>query len=89
MSSLILAGAPFDKGNLFTKPALDAGPINREDFIGMIHGVDGGDFNGQPSDTLLYDGGSIPAAGTSSYDPNKVYGPEDLITDVLRVLDGS
>lgn len=88
MSSLILAGAPFDKGNLFSRPALDAGPINTENFSGMIHGIDGGDFNGQPPETLLYDGGTIPTAGTASYDPNKVYGPEDLIADVLRVLDG-
>ena len=87
MTTRILAGAPFDKGNFFTKPALDAGPINNTNEFAVLYGIDGGDFNGIPPSTPLHDGGSIPPAGTASFDPTKTYGPNDIITNVLDLLD--
>ena len=79
MSYKLLAGAPFDAGNLFMQPGLDAGPINVIHTSAILQGIDGGDFIGNPSSNILHDGGIIPTAGTATFDPAKTYGPDDII----------
>jgi|688.fasta_scaffold168387_2 hypothetical protein len=80
MGYKILAGAPFDKNNLFTTSGLDAGPIKVLYESAIVQSMDGGDFTqGLPTE-ILHDGGEIPLAGTASYYPSKIYGPEDIVT---------
>lgn len=79
MSYKLLAGAPFDTGNLFTQPGLDAGPIKTVYESAIVQGIDGGNFLGNPPVTPVHDGGSIPIAGTATFDPAKTYGPDDII----------
>ena len=79
MTYRLLAGAPFDVGNLFFIPAFDAGPIVNPYPSAVFYGVDGGDFSGQPPTQPLVDGGLIPLAGTATYDPTKTYGPDDIV----------
>ena len=80
MTYKLRAGAPFDLDNIFNIPPLDAGPLINTDAAGLIVSVvDGGTIkNPNP---IKFDGGLIPAAGTATYDPNKTYGPDDIITD--------
>mgnify|MGYP006275288273 CR=1 FL=1 len=80
MTYKLLAGAPFDVGNLFFVPAFDAGYIVNPYPSSVIVGVDGGNFIGQPPSQHMVDGGSIPLAGTASYDPSKTYGPDDIVS---------
>lgn len=72
------AGAPFDPGNLFNTPAIDAGPIIN--LIGStlrVDYIDAGTFR-KPI-PISIDGGNIPLKGTATYNPNKKYGPTDII----------
>lgn len=80
MTYKLRAGAPFDLDNIFNIPALDAGPfvnLDAPDLIVAI--VNGGNFTANVD--IVYDGGSIPTAGTASYDPSKIYGPDDIVID--------
>lgn len=80
MTYKLRAGAPFDLDNIFNIPPLDAGPIINNDSPNLIVSkVDGGTI--QNPTNIKYDGGVIPPAGTATYDPNKVYGPDDIITN--------
>ena len=77
MTYKIRAGAPFDLDNLFNRPAVDAGPIVNLYPDSVLSNIDGGNFV-QPV-TFTVDGGLIPAAGTATYDPSRVYGPDDIV----------
>jgi hypothetical protein len=77
MDYQLRAGAPFDLNNLFITPALDPGLFVNPYPDATITSADGGTFT---SLTLItYDGGSIPVAGTATFNPNKVYGPNDIV----------
>jgi hypothetical protein len=80
MTYKLRAGAPFDLDNLFNIPALDPGPIvnNLGEYL-RVAVVDGGSFI-EPSE-ITYDGGVIPLVGTATYNPNRIYGPDDIVTD--------
>lgn len=73
-----VAGAPFDSGNFFTIPPVDGGPIVNLYPDSIVANIDGGYLSDPPSFFPLIDGGTIPLAGTATYDPNKVYGPTDV-----------
>ena len=77
MTYKIRAGAPFDLDNLFNRPAVDAGPIVNLYPDSVLSNIDGGNFV-QPV-TFTVDGGLIPVAGTATYDPSRVYGPDDIV----------
>jgi hypothetical protein len=77
MTYKIRAGAPFDLDNLFNRPAIDAGPIVNLYPNAILSNIDGGDF--MQAVTFTVDGGLIPAAGTATYDPSRVYGPDDIV----------
>lgn len=78
MGYQLLAGAPFDAGNIFYKPAIDAGLfVNLYPNI-LVDSIDGGFFN--DGSGILIDAGSIPLAGTASFDPDKTYGPNDIVS---------
>jgi hypothetical protein len=66
-------GAPFDIDNIFNIPAIDGG-----EFVSRVslnfQSIDGGSIAVPP--IRYIDGGSLPPAGTASYDPQKDYGPE-------------
>jgi hypothetical protein len=79
MTNKLRAGAPFDLDNIFNIPPLDPGPIVNPYPNLLVVTVDAGTFL-NPSN-ITYDGGLIPVAGTATYDPNKVYGPDDIITN--------
>lgn len=79
MTYKLRAGAPFDSDNIFNIPPTDGGPIINPHPDLVIEQVDGGTFI-NPS-TSHIDGGAIPARGTATYDPSKIYGPNDIITD--------
>jgi hypothetical protein len=78
MTYNLRAGAPFDPGNLFNIPATDAGPIvnNYGPYL-LVVNIDCGSIIGTP--TFTYDGGTIPLFGTATYDPTKIYGPNDIV----------
>lgn len=76
---VLVAGAPFDKDNIFNIPATDAGSIVNPYPTSTAVNIDGGFFKNTPSDFPLIDGGVIPPAGTATYDPTKEYGPDDII----------
>jgi hypothetical protein len=80
MTYKLRAGAPFDLDNLFNIPPLDSGPL-LNDYAPFLRVaiVDGGTFR-NPSE-ITYDGGMIPLLGTATYDPTRVYGPDDIITN--------
>jgi hypothetical protein len=75
-----VAGAPFDEGNIFRVPAIDGGPFVNPYPLAPQSTVDGGVFSQVPTQSVLVDGGTIPLAGTATYDPNKIYGPDDVLT---------
>ena len=77
MTYRLRAGAPFDLDNLFNRPAIDAGPIVNLYEDAVLSNIDGGDF--VQAVTFTIDGGLIPVAGTATYDPSKVYGPDDIV----------
>ena len=77
MAYKVLAGAPFDAGNLFIVPAIDPGLIINPYPDAEVSVVDGGSLSA-PS-TYTIDGGTIPLEGTASYDPTKIYGPDDVV----------
>lgn len=77
MAYKLLAGAPFDVGNLFYVPAVDPGLIVNPYPDAELSVVDGGSIS--VSSTFTIDGGFIPLAGTASYNPTKIYGPLDII----------
>ena len=80
MTYKLRAGAPFDLNNIFNIPALDAGPFVNPDAPDLVVAiVNGGNFSTNVE--VVYDGGNIPALGTASYDPSKIYGPEDIVVD--------
>lgn len=72
-----VAGAPFDLGNIFTVSPVDAGPFISEFPDSIVSSVDGGTFSDKGP--VIVEGGIIPLAGTATYNPNKVYGPTDII----------
>lgn len=72
-----LAGAPFDAGNLFIVPAVDAGLIVNPYPDAEVASIDGGSLSAAATYTI--DGGTIPLEGTASFDPTKTYGPEDIV----------
>lgn len=78
--SIQVAGAPFDDGNIFKVPAIDGGPFVNPYPLSPQSTVDGGLFSQVPTQNTLVDGGSIPLAGTATFDPTRVYGPNDLFT---------
>ena len=80
MAYKLLAGAPFDQGNLFLVPATDAGLIVNPFPYAECAQVDGGFFTDGSSE-IIVDGGTFPLEGTASYDPAKLYtyGPEDIV----------
>ena len=76
---MIRRGAPFDLNNFFNIPAIDAGEFNPGNVLKLSR-LDGQAFNGTPAN--YFDGGTIPLAGTASYDPSITYGPDSpLIED--------
>lgn len=77
MTYKLRAGAPFDLDNLFNRPAVDAGPIVNLYEDNVLSNIDGGNF--AQASTFTIDGGLIPAAGTATYDPSKIYGPDDIV----------
>ena len=77
MAYKLLAGAPFDVGNLFYVPAIDPGLIINPYPDAELSVVDGGSLSA--ASTYTIDGGFIPLEGTASYDPTKIYGPLDII----------
>jgi hypothetical protein len=77
MAYKVLAGAPFDAGNLFIVPAVDAGLIINPYPDAELSVVDGGSLSAVSTYTI--DGGTIPLEGTASYDPTKIYGPDDVV----------
>jgi hypothetical protein len=79
MTYKLRAGAPFDLNNTFNVPALDPGFIVNPYPTAILAVVDGGTFI-TPS-KITYDGGLIPAAGTASYNPNKVYNSLDIVSN--------
>ena len=72
-------GAPFDKGNIFFIPAIDGGLINPPANYVSFQNIEGGSANQTPQAYL--DGGTIPKAGTASYDPNVEYGPDSPLIE--------
>lgn len=80
MTFNLRAGAPFDKDNIFNIPATDAGPLVNLDapFLAVVS-LDAGTF-AKPKKVDI-DGGYIPLLGTATYNPNKVYGPDDIVID--------
>jgi hypothetical protein len=80
MTYKLRAGAPFDLDNLFNIPATDPGPIVN-DYAPelLVANIDGGTFTDPTS--ITYDGGSIPVVGTATFNPNRVYGPNDIVTN--------
>lgn len=83
MTYKIRAGAPFDLDNLFNRPAIDAGSIVNLYPDAVLSNIDGGDF--VQSVTFTVDGGFIPLQGTASYNPTRIYSPEDVI--IISTLD--
>lgn len=81
MAYKLLAGAPFDVGNLFYVPAVDPGLIVNPYPEAELSVVDGGSLS--LASTFTIDGGFIPVAGTASYDPTKTYGPLDIIPNTF------
>ena len=79
MTYKIRAGAPFDLDNLFNRPAIDAGSFVNPYPEALLSNIDGGSFNQAPR--FIIDGGTIPAAGTATYDPSIEYGPDDIVPD--------
>lgn len=79
MTYKIRAGAPFDLDNLFNRPAIDAGPIVNLYPNAILSNIDGGDF--MQAVTFTVDGGLIPAAGTATYDPSRIYDETDIVPD--------
>lgn len=77
MAYKLLAGAPFDAGNLFIVPAVDAGLIVNPYPNTVVASIDGGSLAAPATFTI--DGGTIPLEGTASYDPTKTYGPNDIV----------
>jgi hypothetical protein len=77
MAYRLLAGAPFDAGNLFLVPAIDPGLIVNPYPDAIVTRIDGGVFTDGAG--VLADGGLIPLEGTATYDPTKEYGPDDVI----------
>ena len=75
-----VAGAPFDEGNIFKVPAIDGGPFINPYPLAPQSTVDGGFFSQAPTQSIIVDGGTIPPLGTATYDPNKIYGPDDVVT---------
>lgn len=80
-----VAGAPFDPGNIFTIPSVDAGNIVNPFEFSIVDNIDGGNFLDQGS--IIVDGGYIPLAGTATYDPSKEYGPNDIIELEFEIPD--
>lgn len=80
-----VAGAPFDPGNIFTIPSTDAGNIVNNFEFAVNSSIDGGNFFERGP--VIADGGSIPLAGTATYDPNKIYGPGDIIELEFEIPD--
>ena len=80
-----VAGAPFDPGNIFTTPAIDAGNIVNPFEFSIVDTIDGGDFSQRGP--LIVDGGYIPLAGTATYDPEKEYGPGDIVELEFEIPD--
>lgn len=78
MAYKLLAGAPFDPGNIFFNPATDPGLIVNPFPDAILSNVDGGFFTDGATE-IIVDGGLLPLAGTASYDPNKDYGPLDIV----------
>lgn len=78
MGYKLLAGAPFDPGNIFYVPAVDAGLIVNPYPNILLDNIDGGLLGDGAG--ILVDGGQIPLAGTASYDPNITYGPENIVS---------
>jgi len=75
----IRRGAPFDKDNFFNIPPIDGGLINSLYHTKISH-IEGGTFTTNVN--VYFDGGSIPVAGTATYDPNIEYGPDSpLVVD--------
>lgn len=68
----IFKGAPFDSGNLWNTPAVDGGKLLYSQ-TGTFSNIEGGIFTVKPP--KYYDGGHLPAPGTSSYSPNPDNGP--------------
>jgi hypothetical protein len=77
MDYQLKAGAPFDLNNLFTIPALDPGLFVNPYPDAVVVSVNCGDFTSPVGS--IYDGGLIPAAGTATFDPNRTYGPNDIV----------
>ena len=77
MTYKLRAGAPFDLDNYFNKPAVDAGPFVNPYPDCVVSKIDGGALN-KPA-TFTIDGGTIPLAGTATYDPNKTYTSADIL----------
>jgi hypothetical protein len=78
MAYKLIAGAPFDQGNLFFNPATDAGLFVNPFPHAISAQVEGGFFADGSTD-IIVDGGTFPLEGTATYDPNKTYGPDDII----------
>lgn len=78
MAYKLLAGAPFDTGNIFLNPATDAGLFVNPFPDAVIATVDGG-FLTDGSTEIIVDGGVFPLEGTATFDPNKEYGPDDIV----------
>jgi hypothetical protein len=78
MTYKLRAGAPFDSNNIFNVPPIDPGPFSNPYSNTVVSKIDGGSFQQPP--THYFNGGTIPAAGTATYDPTRTYGPNDIIT---------
>lgn len=77
MTYKIRAGAPFDTDNLFNRPAVDAGSIVNPYEFAVLAKIDGGNFKTIPA--KYFDGGTIPVAGTATYDPTRTYTENDIV----------
>jgi hypothetical protein len=80
-----VAGAPFDPGNIFTVPPCDGGLIDSP--LESVKYVDAGELSQGNSVPIIVDGGTIPLAGTATYDPTKEYGPDDIIELEFEIPD--
>ncbi len=78
MAYKLLAGAPFDAGNIFLNPATDPGLIVNPFPDAVLAKVDGGFFTDGSSE-IIVDGGQLPPVGTATFDPTKEYGPDDIV----------
>lgn len=82
MTYKLRAGAPFDENNIFNRPAVDAGPFVNPYEFAVVAKVDGGNFKETP--TKYFDGGTIPVAGTATYDPTITYTENNIVSNEVN-----